>query len=159
SYGETYNGNLAKIPGPVLIDLARRIRNSLPEDHWGIMAETSPTGQSWLEALPGMQDSSKFGVRAFVGMLLPGDDYDFTGDAKKWQTAVEIGAKNGNMAERLSTKGLADQYIVMEPNQMLLDQARTKLEGRENVEFVQSDMTKLPLGDESVDLILGDQAF
>lgn len=175
SYGETYSGDMTNIPARELVSLAERMRNALPEDYWGILAETSPTGKSWLEALPQLNDSARHGVNAFMDMLIPDNGYAIGGGSRKWQTAVEIGAKNASLTEWISFEGeerhptdrffvrvghpVAKDYVVIEPNPILLDQAQDKLKDRDHIKYLQSDMTNLPLEAESVDLVVGDRSL
>lgn len=171
AYGEIFDVDMTKVSARDMIALAERIRNVLPEDYYKIIAEVSPGGDRWMDILHGLKHRSlQHAFRRFTDVILPFDETQPEDGPKKWDTVVEIGAKDAKSTEAFSFDGeqqidkyhvrigrpIADKFVVIEPDQTMIDLAKDKLAGR-NVEFIHGEVMRLPFDDGSIDLAFGDR--
>lgn len=109
-----------------------------------VLAERREDAQSFFGRVAGQWDDvrnelfgSRFTPIALLNLL-----------PSTWVVA-DLGCGTGNAAELLAP--IVKRVIAIDQSTAMLSAARKRLDGAKNVEFVESDLTKLPLKDASVD--------
>ena len=109
-----------------------------------VLAERRTDSQAYFGRIAGHWDSVRaelfgrdFTSRALLG-LLPSD----------WVVA-DLGCGTGNVAEALAP--VVRRIIAVDASAPMLDAARQRLEGHQNVEFVEAALENLPIHDRAVD--------
>ena len=110
-----------------------------------VLSERREDSQGFFGRLAGQWDDMRtelFGARftplGLLGLL-----------SREW-TVADLGCGTGNASELLAP--LVKRVVAVDQSQPMLAAARKRLEGVKNVEFVEGELTDLPLKDASVDV-------
>jgi len=109
-----------------------------------VLAERTLDSQAFFGRIAGEWDSVRndlFGEHFMAPALL-------SLLAGEWVVA-DLGCGTGNVSELLSP--CVGRVVAVDSSPVMLEAARLRLAGVKNVEFVEGDLVRLPLGDESVD--------
>jgi ubiquinone/menaquinone biosynthesis C-methylase UbiE len=132
------------IPGGELIELARTVRSTAPEQRYDLMVQRASNGQRWFDVLQTFSSSQLKKVeKSVIGSWV------HEGGRGMFHRALDIGTGTGKSLPVL--EGHADEVVGLDRNQTLLDVAK-EAAGRHTT-LIQGEVDKLPFSDSSFDLI------
>lgn len=130
------------IPMDELIELAKTVRATPPQDRYNLMAQQASTGQLWFDVLQTFtSEQIKDAVQSIVR--------SWSNERGAFHHALDVGTGTGKSLCVLESS--ANSVVGVDRNQSLLTVAQ-QVAG-ENTRLVKAEVTELPFDDASFDLI------
>jgi ubiquinone/menaquinone biosynthesis C-methylase UbiE len=137
---------LRTVSSESLLDFVDSVIKAPASERYDLTLQSAPNGQQWYDILYGFH--SQGGAEAIAATL---SLLRYSRDKQLFQTAADLGAGTGKTTNLFA--GHAEQIVGVDRNRTMLRQAKQNVPV---ADFVQARVDRLPLDDNSVDVMTGE---